>query len=350
MRLPRALTITLRHASSVKLITGRERFRIECVCCAIVMERGSRNTFQSWLQSEEKMVNPGMLSLEVLHFEHHASMRQRSYLLRTLAGTKSLCCCLGSTPLNEYQPRNAGMSWQPADIDIFILDECVLDGLCTDYAVHVCDPLGLRMVRCGRNWLCSMNDVEDIGSEPEIPVDTTVETKQVIEAGMTVPEHKRRKVVQTLVSLFQILSPDEIDEHIEELVKTILRIPHCSGVRPYTLIKSVRLTVESRSDHSVPAVLLPINIIVVRPDRCIPRECYTDLAKFRELVAAGFDLLHCCIALSVTSELTFLTTEAQEGAYALARSSKLQWVNVFMGTEYSTVHRIQKYIRRGFRW
>ena len=54
MRLPAALTITLCHASSVKLITGRDRFRIECVCCATVMERGSRNTFSSWLQSEEK--------------------------------------------------------------------------------------------------------------------------------------------------------------------------------------------------------------------------------------------------------------------------------------------------------
>ena len=150
--------------------------------------------------------------------------------------------------------------------------------------------------------------------------------------------------------MLQSLSPDEIDEYFEELVKTNFRTPHCSSVRPYTVIKSVRLTVESLSDHSEPSVLLPINIIVVRPDRCIPRECYTDLAKFRELVAAGFDLIHCCIALSVTSELTFLTTEAQEGAYALARSSKLQWVNVFMGTEYSTVHRIQKYIRRGFRW
>ena len=133
-----------------------------------------------------------MLSLEKLHFEHHASMRQRSYLHRTLAGTKSLCCCLGSTPLNAYQSRNAGMSWQPADIDIFVLDECVLDDLCTDYAVHVCDPLGLRMVRCGRNWLCSMNDVEDIGSELEIPVDTTVETNHVIEAGMALSEQSRQ--------------------------------------------------------------------------------------------------------------------------------------------------------------
>mgnify|MGYP004141124515 CR=1 FL=1 len=29
-------------------------------------------------ESEEKMVYPGLLSLEKLHFEHHASMRQRS--------------------------------------------------------------------------------------------------------------------------------------------------------------------------------------------------------------------------------------------------------------------------------
>ena len=350
MRLPAALTITLCHASSVNLMTGRDRFRIECVCCATVMERGSRNTFSSWLQSEEKMVYPGLLSLEKLHFEHHASMRQRSYLHRTLAGTKSLCCCLGSMPLNAYQSRNAGMSWQPADIDIFVLDECVLDDLCTDYAVHVCDPLGLRMVRCGRNWLCSMNDVEDIGSEPEIPVDTTVETNHLIEVGMALSEHIRRKVVHTLVSLFQSLSPDDIDEYFEELVKTIFRIPHCSSVRPYTVIKSVRLSVESRSDHSEPSVLLPINIIVVRPDRGLPKECYNDLAKFREFIASGFDLLHCCIALSVTDELTFLTSEAKDGAYALARSSKMQWVNVFNGSEYSTVLRIYKYIRRGFKW
>ena len=90
----------------------------------------------------------------------------------------------------------------------------------------------------------------------------------------------------------------------------------------HKFIKSVRLSVESQSDHSVPAVLL------VSPNRSIPRECYIDLAELRDFVAAGFD---------VTSELTFETMEVLGGAYAVARSSKLLWV----------VHLIYKYIRRG---
>ena len=337
--LSQALTITLQHVSSTNLITGRERFRIECVCCATVMERGSRVTFQRWLQMEEKMFDVEMLSLVDLHFAHHASLRQRSYLHRALAGTQRRCCCLGSKPLYEYKASIASIEWRPADIDIFVLEESVLDDLCTDYAVHVCEPLGLRMVRCGRNWLCSLNEVEAKDPVSEVLIDTTIGRNQV-----------RRIVVQALDSLLQKVSSDELSEDFEELFTTKFHIPHSSGVRPYTVIKSVRLIPESRSDSYVPAVLLPINIIVVRPDRCVPCECYTDLASFRDLVAAGFDLLHCCIALSVTSELTFVTMESQEGAYALARSSKLQWVNVFTGTEYSTVHRIQKYIRRGFRW
>mgnify|MGYP003311598880 CR=1 FL=1 len=73
--LSEALAISLHLASSVKLLTGRERLRIECVCLAIAMQRGYRDIFQRRCQAEEKLVDAGMLTLDVLHHEHHASLR-----------------------------------------------------------------------------------------------------------------------------------------------------------------------------------------------------------------------------------------------------------------------------------
>ena len=73
----------------------------------------------------------------------------------------------------------------------------------------------------------------------------------------------------------------------------------------------------------IPVVLKPVNLILVRPKIAKWTESFGDPAVFPRFIAAGFDLLHCCIAIRVSDNLHFDTLEVEDGAYESARHSNL---------------------------
>ena len=73
-----------------------------------------------------------------------------------------------------------------------------------------------------------------------------------------------------------------------------------------------------------------------------------DSVSFRRFIAVGFDLLHCCIAVTITSDLRIDIEESMEGAYEAARRRQLHIRGASFKHPKLELHRILKYIRRDF--
>ena len=119
---------------------------------------------------------------------------------------------------------------------------------------------------------------------------------------------------------------------------------------PSEIVQSTTLSSKSSNAAKLPRVLKPINLILLRPKFVRWYKDIQDPVDFRRFIAAGFDLLHNCIAINVDKNLRIDTVQVVAGAYDAARLSHLRLREATLQSPQRTFVRLYKYIKRDYRW
>jgi hypothetical protein len=241
------------------------------------------------------------------------------------------------------------------------------------YKREVCEPLGLDLhVKFTGSSLTDFmsSDSDQLGSDPEesgpdetlndesIMVDDRIQVEglEFVWGRIHLTGNRVEGIHSELVRFAEDLPiyQSEDEAFKDELYKLIGNLPLATVGTPYDIVSSITLSAQSfnrtRPQGKTPRVLKPINLIQLRPKLVQWCKSIHDPVVYRRFIAAGFDLLHNCIAVRVTEDLRMDTLQVEEGAYDAARLSHLRLREATLHKPEKTFARLHKYIKRAYRW
>lgn len=261
MASPTVLAQILTLLTRSKMLSGKERYAIEAVHPKFAMLVRARPLFQSWLQGEENGVGTGCCSLKRMYSEYLASHLQRCFLRRLQCLSTSpqkskltpkMAACLGSSATQAYlQQDSFAPPWQAHDIDIFVLSESYANEIVKMYATQVGEPLGVLLDITEHLWHFS-----DDGPVLNRHFSDNIRTQSRKSAIAVV-----RNSVETFIEDMPV--DNRTSEWIDELRMLPEYLPGAFIQRPYDVLLSL-LVVPVRNTKFLPAVLKPLNVIVIK--------------------------------------------------------------------------------------
>ena len=372
----RAFRIFVRYASEVKIIVGKSRYILEAIHSENVLCDGPAWGFRKWLQKEENSVGSGRTDIGRLHREFHASHLQRSFLARAL-GLDPQITCMGSIATAAYCSTVGECRWLPSDMDLFMVKSRLYYKIKKMYKREVCEPLGLALnvadvgsslsdeTDSDSNQLHSDSDEAGFDEDPNdeaVMEDEGVRVEELAPysdrlacpsfvIGRNLLNRNRADAIRSELETFvEGLPPADREASRTELFKLLDNLPLTTVGSPSEIVRSTTLLSKSSNAAKPPRVLKPINLILLRPK--LVRWCkdIQDPVVFRRFIAAGFDLLHNCIAINVDKNLRIDTLQVEAGAYDAARLSHLRLREATLQSPPRTFVRLYKYIKRDYRW
>ena len=189
--------------------------------------------------------------------------RLDAFVLEVLAQER-LAAVAGSAPLWRYLTENAGdrnIRWRPNDLDVFVADRAICARVEQRYIDMVVTPLGLdvhRRERRGYQKSAEETESEDMELR-SASVDETEDPMNDADVCMTDRRALREAIEIALEETYShVLTRDQWDQ----ARSTVLNIPETFESRPYKILQTVTLMVDSRSAHETK--VLDLNVIVVQ--------------------------------------------------------------------------------------
>ena len=333
-------------------LSGQELFRLELVCRACVQSVSAAVTFRRWLVKYEAGRGSVFLCTASLYVEYHAAHLQRVFLRRVRQYSTSVVIA-GSFPASMYMETLGRAEWRPDDIDIFLMNEALVEVLHHDYLETVLLPLGLILQ--STKGKTSYRDPCDTDTRERVSIEDFDDLMYLEDSVTMWIDHFLQHICHGHPQI-EYAGLKMMREDLEVLLhNTAAHVPRKLHAPDYYVLQSRRLEprrakagpVQANSSF-LPTSLLPINIIMIQP--CEPAIPNDDFPAF---VCRNFDITLCSVALTVHDDLQYSFVE-YDSAFRALRARKIvlrdrafSCVPRFVGTQMS---RITKYLMRGFRW
>ena len=371
------------------LLDAAEVCVVECVCSGTLLSEPMSFIIDTWLSShpEHGVVDPAMNYI-VKYRMYHSSRLTRCFM-REIQQNSTSAVVAGSFVTALYARMFDRITWAPNDMDVFV----------TSYEDYVrVDDLFMKKIAvagrqsltrttstgraCSSSFLRPYEDTsesspaggesgddtitwsdstltpdEDDGSEifgrdPMIPVRNS--TSWVWSAG--VPSSSvadwiaslstSRKAHMYVGEQMSGAEDTNIAAVMQELVRTVNHLPALKTRRKYDLRRTCRISCDC-PPGTAPS-FTPLNIIQVSWTEPHYGEFNT-----AQGIIEGFDIVPCCIAVTVDSEDRCIFQDAH-GARMAIRSKTMACTTLAFQNRIAPVGvqmtRILKYLQRGFRW
>ena len=150
--------------------------------------------------------------------------------------------------------------------------------------------------------------------------------------------------------LQQVTQDDDNFQYVEALEHTINHIPQRNEDASYSVRHTWKVTAHSNvTNRSLPAVLRPLNVV------CIDMLSNNEEGLFSDAVAHSFDLQHCMVSLRITEDGLYKYVMSSYTRSCVAQKKLVLRQTAFRGYTVEDaiqrqLHRILKYLKRGFSW